>query len=383
MGTSGYTYGEVVFNTSMSGYSESITDPSYAGQILTFSYPLIGNYGFSPDWGESKMVHVSGIVVSQLSKKSFHNQKELALEEVLEKYQKGGISDIDTRELVKIIRNTGTMPAVLIVGKEGEYLQEDLTYEQALERVHNSNDVGFTDWVNRVRPEEIKIYQSQQPESDNSAETIEDICEYQPNPSLKDEKQTIGLIDCGAKENIIRELCKRQFRVVVFPADTDFEIMKGYDLDGFVISNGPGDPRDYPYVHSTVQKILQSDKPVLGICLGHQLIAHTIGAEIFKMKFGNRGINQPVVNLLDGKAYLTSQNHSYAVKPETLPEDWEVLFKNLNDDTVEGLRHKNKSIFSVQFHPEACGGPRDTNFLFDDFAKLVKQRISTKKPNFS
>jgi carbamoyl-phosphate synthase small subunit len=366
----------------MSGYSEAITDPSYAGQILTFSYPLIGNYGFSPEWGESKMIHVSGIVVSQLSKESFHNQKELSLEEVLEKYQKGGISDIDTRELVKIIRTTGTMPAVLIVGKDGEYLQENLAFKQALERVHNSNDIGYTDWVNRVKPEKIKIYQSQILESKNSPERIEDITECQLEETQEKENQTIGLIDCGAKQNIIRELCKRQFRVVVFPAGTEFEKINEYDLDGFVLSNGPGDPRDYPYVHSTVQKILQSDKPVLGICLGHQLLAYTIGAEIFKMKFGNRGINQPVVNLLDGKAYLTSQNHSYAVKPETLPEDWEVLFRNLNDDSVEGLKHKSKPIFSVQFHPEACGGPRDTNFLFDDFAKLVKQRSTSKQSNY-
>ncbi len=367
-GASVISYGELVFNTSMTGYTESITDPSYAGQILTFSFPLIGNYGVSSKWGESDKVHPVGIVVSELCDRPFHREQETSLSEFLEKFGKGGIAGIDTRELVKIIRQTGTMPAVLMVGQEGEKLNAAITFEAALAKVINKDEIGFLDWPSKVARTKTEFFVWQKNTLTKITET--ELINF-------NNYKKIAIIDCGVKENIIREVTKRGFVVVVVPPKITFAEIQKYNVSGVVVSNGPGDPRDYPYIHSLLKQILEfslnekNHLPIFGICLGHQLISCIIGAEVFKMKFGNRGVNQPVQNTLDQKAFLTSQNHSYAVRPETIPEGWESLFVNLNDGSVEGLRHKNKPIFSVQFHPEACGGPKDTNWLFDEFVRSI------------
>ncbi len=367
-GASVISYGELVFNTSMTGYTESITDPSYAGQILTFSFPLIGNYGVSSKWGESDKVHPVGIVVSELCNSPFHREQESSLSEFLEKFSKGGIAGIDTRELVKIIRHAGTMPAVLMVGQEGEKLNAAITFEAALAKVTNKDEIGFLDWPSKVARTKTEFFVWQKNTLTKITETeLVNFSNY----------KKVAIIDCGVKQNILREVAKRGFVTVVVPPNITFAEIQKYNVSGVVVSNGPGDPRDYPYIHNLLKQILEyslnekNHLPIFGICLGHQLISYIIGAEVFKMKFGNRGVNQPVQNILNQKAFLTSQNHSYAVRPETIPEGWESLFVNLNDSSVEGLRHKNKPIFSVQFHPEACGGPKDTNWLFDDFVRSI------------
>ena len=298
---------------------------------------------------------------------------------------------MDTRELVKIIRQAGTMPAVLVVGEEGEQLNAGITYAAALEKVQNQDEIGFLDWPRKVARKEVEVYELEEgnaipsltgdpelgqgatPRSDGFPHLHNGIPDQVGNDN---ELTIIVVIDCGVKENILREVAKRGFKVVVTPPDIQFEELMKYDPKGVIVSNGPGDPRDYPYVHELLKRILDYSLndgylPVFGICLGHQLIAHVIGSEVFKMKFGNRGVNQPVQNTLTKQAFLTSQNHSYAVKADTIPQGWEPLFINLNDHTVEGLRHQTKPVFSVQFHPEACGGPRDTNWLFEEFVKLV------------
>jgi carbamoyl-phosphate synthase small subunit len=384
-GKTSVRYGELVFNTSMTGYVESITDPSYAGQILTFSYPLIGNYGVSKEWFESEDAQVVGVVVSELSENNFHRQKDFSLDEFLNKSGKGGIAGVDTRELVKLVRNYGTMPAVLIVGGEGEELDFDsFSFEELLEKVENKEEIGFLDWPRKVGTKEVKVFLNSQ-SSQESPLTPEANTESPLTPLIKggtgkqvvQNSQTVALLDFGTKMNIVREINKRGFDVAVLPPDTSFEDVMKHKPVGVLISNGPGDPRDYDYSYPTINSLIQKvengelDIPIFGICLGNQLLGVCSGAEIYKMKFGNRGVNQPVQDLNTQRSFLTSQNHSYTVKPETLKENWSVWFKNLNDETVEGIEHKNGKIFSVQFHPEACGGPKDTGFLFDKFVNLI------------
>jgi carbamoyl-phosphate synthase small subunit len=402
-GVNGTIFAEVVFNTSMTGYTESLTDPSYAGQLLCFSYPLIGNYGATLEWGESGQIFASGVIVSQLENEPSHrsatefnstlvstdkSQVFGSLDSFLKKFKKSGISGIDTRALVKILRDVGTMPAVLkVVDKEDLPKITSLekgkkVFEELKKQVDNPEEVGFLDWARKVGSKEIKSFVWQK-ELDprlnfpggrlvlNSKFKIQ-------NSKLKAKR--VVLIDCGVKENIVRELAKRDFEVVLVPPTSTFEQIIELKPDGILISNGPGDPRDYDYIYKTVARLIkyslepENHLPIFGICLGNQLIACAIEAEIYKMKFGNRGSNQPVIHQQTKKAYLTSQNHSYAVRAETLPEGWEVLFSNLNDQTVEGLTHESGQIFSVQFHPEACAGPRDTNFLFDQFEQLIKRK---------
>ncbi len=367
-GASGSRYGELVFNTSMTGYTESITDPSYAGQILIFTYPLIGNYGISSAWFESDQVHPVGIVVHELCIHAYHRQLDADLSSLLAKFGRLGIAGIDTRALVKVIRQKGTLPAILMVGEEGERLNTGITFESALARVNNKEEINFWDWPAKVARKTTEYFiwnQSQLVQlSENELANFTDL-------------KRAGILDYGVKANIIREVAKRGFLVVVVPSTITFAELLSYNLSGLIISNGPGDPRDYQYAHSLLKQVLDyvfhlnPQFPVFGICLGHQLIAHVIGAEIYKMTFGNRGVNQPVMHTLDQKACLTSQNHSYAVKLDSLPSGWQPLFINLNDQSVEGLKHQSRPIFSVQFHPEACGGPQDTNWLFEDFFKFI------------
>ncbi|PIS16111.1 carbamoyl-phosphate synthase small subunit [Candidatus Roizmanbacteria bacterium CG09_land_8_20_14_0_10_41_9] len=323
IGAIGSYWGELVFNTGMTGYMEALTDPSYAGQILTFTYPLIGNYGTTSKWSESKKIHPVSIVVSELCEKPVHRENTVPLDTLLKTHHVGGISGIDTRALVKIIRQKGTMPAVLAV------------YE---------ND--YPDLIKQVTRKNIQII----------------------NP---DGKKTVALIDYGLKNSVVEELIKRELKVIIFPATVCAEEIINYQPNGIILSNGPGDPRASPYIHKAVKKMLEASIPMLGICLGHQFLALATGGKIYKLKFGHRGVNHPVIDLKTKKAYLTSQNHTYAVSEENLSKEWRILFKNLNDQTVEGLAHKKKTILSVQFHPEANPGPRDTSFLFDRFVSLL------------
>lgn len=316
--------GEVVFNTGMTGYVESLTDPSYAGQILVFTYPLIGNYGaqISEVW-ESAKIHVAGVVVSELAENWSHYDSKKSLLEWLDEQNVPIMSGVDTRAVTKYLRGRGVMNG--IIGGDPKVLKK-FVYQ-----------TPFT-W-----PTEPRVYNEKG-------------------------KKTVVLVDCGAKENIARSLVEQGFRVLRVPGDYDFS---AEDCDGYVISNGPGNPEDYKTTIANVAKILGGKKPVMGICLGIQLIGLAAGAKTYKLKFGHRGHNQPARDQLSGKCVITSQNHGYALNAKTLPNAWRVSYVNLNDNSVEGIEHRSKPFFAVQFHPEAAPGPTDSRGLFKKFAGML------------
>jgi carbamoyl-phosphate synthase small subunit len=326
--------GEVVFNTAMTGYPESLTDPSYKGQILVLTYPLIGNYGV-PDEKveenlfkhfESDRLHISGLIVSDYSTDYSHWNARKSLGEWLQQHRVPGIHGIDTRHLTKILREKGTMLGKII--QDGE-------------------DVEFYD-----------------PNQDNLVSQVS----VSKKEVYGNGKFRILLIDCGVKYNIIRYLLQRDTTVIRVPWDYDF-----FDepYDGLFISNGPGDPKQCIDTVRNLTKAFSQDTPIMGICLGNQLMALASGADTYKLKYGHRSHNQPVLQMGTDKAYITSQNHGFAINNNTLSADWEPYFINLNDQTNEGMIHRSKPFFSTQFHPEASGGPMDTDFLFDQFIDLI------------
>ena len=338
--------GEVVFNTAMSGYPESLTDPSYAGQILVTTFPLIGNYGV-PDTGigsnglplfmESDRIHAKALVVSDYSEQYSHWNAKESLASWLKREKVPGITGIDTRRLTKVLREHGVM-----MGKIS--LTPDLSPKG--EGSDDTQDYGSVNWVEKV--------------------SCKDVITYQPDGK---KKKRVVLVDCGVKANIIRSLIRRGIEVVRVPWDYDFNEM---DFDGLFLANGPGDPETCAVTVDHIRQFLSSPKvrPVMGICMGNQLLSKAAGARIYKLKYGHRSHNQPVRLVGTNKCYITSQNHGYAVDASTLPDDWEELFVNMNDGSNEGVRHKNRPWFSAQFHPEACSGPLDTEFLFDEYLKL-------------
>lgn len=328
--------GEVVFNTAMTGYPESMTDPSYKGQIMALTYPLVGNYGVPgndvedglPKFFESDRIHISGLIISDYSTEYSHWNAQMSLSEWLKKNNVPGIYGIDTRALTKILREKGTMLGKIVVDEQDIDLY----------------DPGKDNLVAQVSTKEVITY---------------------GKGDIK-----IVLIDCGVKYNIIRNLVKRGVTVVRVPWDYDFTKEQ---YDGLFISNGPGDPKMCVDTIKHISSAMQGEKPIYGICLGNQLLALAAGADTYKLKYGHRSHNQPVLMAGTKKAYVTSQNHGYAINNNTLAKDWEPLFLNLNDNTNEGIRHKTKPMFSSQFHPEATGGPVDTEFMFDQFIDLVKK----------
>jgi len=328
--------GEVVFNTAMTGYPESLTDPSYKGQILALTYPIIGNYGVPGNLTEDSMykffesyaLHISGLIISDYTDDYSHWNANKSLGTWLQECKIPGIFGIDTRELTKILREEGTMLGKIIYGNQ---------------------DVDFYD-----------------PNQDNLVEQVS----IREKKVFGKGKYRILLIDCGVKYNIIRNLLQRDTTVILVPWDYDITTE---EYDGLFISNGPGDPKQCTATIDNLRKALQKNIPVYGICLGNQLLALAAGANTYKLKYGHRSHNQPVLLKGTNKAYITSQNHGYAIDNATLPADWEPLFLNLNDQTNEGMRHKSKPFFSTQFHPEASSGPKDTEFLFDQFIDLVSR----------
>jgi len=328
--------GEVVFNTAMTGYPESLTDPSYRGQILCLTYPLIGNYGAPSDeeenellrFYESSSIHISGLIVSDYSVEYSHWNASQSLGDWLTKHNIPGICGIDTRALTKRIREKGAMLGKIEpAGTEIEFY-----------------DPNLVNLVDEVSIKEKKIYGTG--------------------------KNRILMIDCGVKYNIIRNLLRRDTTVIRVPWDYDYH---NEEFDGLFISNGPGDPKMCVAAIDNIKRSLGSTKPVFGICLGNQLMALATGADTYKLKYGHRSHNQPVLKVGTNRAYITSQNHGFAVDNNTLTGDWEPLFINVNDNTNEGMSHKNLPFFSTQFHPEASGGPTDTDFLFDDFIAMVEK----------
>jgi carbamoyl-phosphate synthase small subunit len=339
-GAEAISTGELVFNTGFCGYQEMLTDPSYAGQILTAAYPLIGNYGVNKDDFESERIQVRGFVVRELCEKPFHMKSKETLDEFMKRFDIPSVYDVDTRAIVRKIREAGVMPACLAVYSGTEPEKEELL-EKAMKL-----DYSKIDFVEKVTTKERKEYQT------------------------SGEKKVV-LIDCGVKMSIIRELLKRNISVVSVPARTEAGEILSMKPDGVLISNGPGDPELLAYAANTARKLIQK-LPMFGICLGHQIIAHAVGGRTFKLKFGHRGSNHPVKEVESGRVYITSQNHGYVVDEKSLPKDFIVTHRNCNDNTVEGIRHKELPVFSVQYHPEASPGPLDSRHLFDRFAEMIK-----------
>lgn len=340
--------GEVVFNTAMTGYPESLTDPSYAGQLMVLTYPLVGNYGvppFSieendlPTFMESEKIHAEAIIVSDYSEEYSHWNAVESLSDWLKREMIPGITGIDTRALTKKIREHGVMMGRIVISDADNEVESGKVKDES-----EMPDYGSINYVDRVSCKEIITY------------------------GEGEGKKRVVLLDCGVKANIIRCLLKRNVTVVRVPWDYDFNTL---EYDGLFISNGPGDPDTCDVAVQHIRKALAGDKPICGICMGNQLLAKAGGASIYKLKYGHRSHNQPVRMVGTEKCFITSQNHGYAVDNDTLGADWEPLFINMNDGTNEGIKHKTKPFFSSQFHPEACSGPTDTEFIFDKFVALL------------
>ncbi len=344
-GASRTVYGELVFTTGMTGYQEALTDPSYRGQLLMFTYPLIGNYGVDLRSMESGGVQATAAVAREFCAYPSHRNSEMTVSEFLRDNGAPGISGLDTRALTILTRERGTMRAALVVG-------EELPTLEAVRKTVRTMD--FPDARNLVGEVSIGRIITHKPRGE---------------PRLR-----IGLLDCGVKASIISQLTACGALVVHFPYDTPAETILEHRLDGLLISNGPGDPAHPRLLQTTVPTLrtLAPEFPLMGICLGHQLLHLAFGGHTFKLKFGHRGVNQPVQDLRTGRVYITSQNHGFAAAAEGLGSEIEVTQANVNDGTVEGLRHTELPIWSVQYHPEASPGPRDTRFLFETFAALLR-----------
>lgn len=322
--------GEVVFNTAMTGYPESLTDPSYAGQILVLTYPLIGNYGVpANDLWESTQIYAEALIVSDYSEAFSHWNGKESLGDWLKREQRPAITGIDTRALTRLLRERGVMMGRIEI--------------EGVENTPLNLDYGDINYVETV--------------------SCQDIIRYNEGAGKR-----VVLVDCGVKANIIRCLMKRGVEIIRVPWDYDFNSL---DFDGLLISNGPGNPDNCQVTVNHIQRAMQNNKPVFGICMGNQLLAKASGATVYKLKYGHRSHNQPVRMVGTERCFITSQNHGYAVDRTTLNEEWLPLFENMNDGSNEGIRHRYKPWFSVQFHPEAAAGPTDTEFLFDEFIKLL------------
>jgi carbamoyl-phosphate synthase small subunit len=350
------TFGEVVFSTSMTGYQEMLTDPSYAGQILVPTYPLIGNYGVSESDFESKQIQVRGFVVREHCPRPSHWQSNRTLQEFLLAYGIPGISGIDTRALTRRLRSSGVMMGIL---------SSEMTIEEASEELRNLPKYASVDFVHQVSTEKAYEWQLDAPATVNLLPL--------PLRGASATKQShILVIDYGLKYNILRILSRLGCRTAAIPCTASAKDILALNADGIVLSPGPGDPALLGDIAETVRNLI-GKKPIMGICLGHQLIGKALGAKTFKLKFGHRGGNHPVRDLSTGSVYITAQNHGYAIDADTLKGGLEVSHINLNDGTVEGLRHQELPILSIQYHSEASPGPLDNMYLFERFLEMVRR----------
>lgn len=323
--------GEVVFNTGMTGYQEVLTDPSYYGQIVTMTYPLIGNYGINIEDTESKSIKVKGFIVREKCSSPSNFRCEFQLEDYLKQNKIIGLEGIDTRALTKMLRNNGTMKGIITL-----------------------EELGLEDFQ-----EKLKSFSNEYAVKSVSTGVIKQV---------EGAGKHVAILDFGIKQNIVRNFVKRGCKVSVFPYDASSDEVLAVNPDLIFLSNGPGNPEDLPESIENIKNLI-GKKPIVGICLGHQLLALSLGGKTSKLKFGHRGSNHPVKDLEENRVHITSQNHGYVV--EQLPEEFEVTHVNLNDGTIEGMKHKTLPIYSVQFHPEACPGPKDSEYIFDKFMKYA------------
>jgi len=337
-GARGESTGEIVFNTSMAGYQEILTDPSYKGQIVTMTYPLIGNYGINEEDIESRDIFLEGFIVKECSSIASNWQSQIPLDRYLKDHGILGIEGVDTRAITRHIRLAGAM--------KGLVSTEDLDDKRLVQKAHDSAGLIGRDLIKEVTSDNINHWE-------------------------KAGKYNVIVIDCGVKYNILRKLKENGCRVTIVPANTITENILALKPDGILVSNGPGDPAGVPYVTETVKNLI-GKIPIFGICLGHQILGLALGGKTYKLKFGHHGANHPVKDLTTGKIVITAQNHGFCVDIDSLDDNIEITHINLNDNTLEGIRHRNLPIFSVQFHPEASPGPHDAAFLFKNFVDMLK-----------
>jgi carbamoyl-phosphate synthase small subunit len=354
-GFPGEKTGEVVFNTSMTGYQEVLTDPSYKGQIVMMTYPLIGNYGVNEEDIESQGPKVEGFIIKEHSPFFSNWRGDMPLSDYLIYHRVMGVEGMDTRALTKHIRLAGAMKAILST--------EDLHRDRLIEKAKESPGLIGRDLVKEVTCEKAYLW------TELSATPFSHSLLRPPNTHFRPK---VIVLDFGVKYNILRSLRAWDCEIFVLPASSSIESILSYHPDGILLSNGPGDPEGVPYAIETVRQLI-GEKPILGICLGHQLLGLAFGGRTFKLKFGHRGANQPVKDLKTGRVMITSQNHGFCVAPDSLdPDEIELTQINLNDQTLEGMKHKRLPIFSVQYHPEASPGPHDTQILFGEFVRMME-----------